>query len=401
MVTKVKYLILGAGPSGLAFATRLKQLGETSFLLLEKESEAGGLCRSKEVDGAPLDIGGGHFLDVRKTKVVDFLFDFLPKEEWNQFDRISKIRTDRFEIDYPYEANIWQLSTDDQIRHLVSIMNSGSSRDTEMPQKFKDWIIWKLGDVIAQDYMLPYNEKIFSGIDINDLGTYWLYKLPDVSFEAILRSCLTKEPYGNIPAHACFYYPKEHGYGEVFLRVANTIKENLRLDTPVKTIDIETLTVNDEFQGEKVITTIPWHEIVSNQSIPNRIKDNIEKLKYTSVDIAYQSKNEATSAHWTYFPSKQLPYHRALYRHNFIKGAQGYWQEINAARTTDDLTIINHNKYAYPLNTIDKPQAIEEVIDWAKSKSIIGLGRWGEWVHMNSDVAVEKGMLLAESFVRS
>ena len=39
---KMKYLILGAGPSGLTLANRLKQMGETSFFVLEKEKEAGG-----------------------------------------------------------------------------------------------------------------------------------------------------------------------------------------------------------------------------------------------------------------------------------------------------------------------------------------------------------------------
>lgn len=45
----IKYLIIGAGPSGLAFANTLKKLNEESFLVLEKESEAVGLCRSQLV----------------------------------------------------------------------------------------------------------------------------------------------------------------------------------------------------------------------------------------------------------------------------------------------------------------------------------------------------------------
>ena len=61
---KIKYLILGAGPAGLTFANMLRLRGETSFLVLEKETQAGGLCRSVNVDGSPFDIGGGHFLDV-------------------------------------------------------------------------------------------------------------------------------------------------------------------------------------------------------------------------------------------------------------------------------------------------------------------------------------------------
>ena len=33
----VKYLVLGAGPAGLAFANRIKQRGENNFRVVEKE----------------------------------------------------------------------------------------------------------------------------------------------------------------------------------------------------------------------------------------------------------------------------------------------------------------------------------------------------------------------------
>ena len=85
----VKYLVLGAGPAGLAFANRIKQRGENNFRVVEKEREAGGLCRSVEVDGSAFDIGGGHFLDVRRPKVNEFLFQFMPQDEWNLFERNS------------------------------------------------------------------------------------------------------------------------------------------------------------------------------------------------------------------------------------------------------------------------------------------------------------------------
>ena len=78
-----KFLMLGAGPAGLAFANRLLSNGTRSFLVLEAEHEAGGLCRSSLVDGSYLDIGGGHILDVRRPEVVKFLFSFMPRDEWN------------------------------------------------------------------------------------------------------------------------------------------------------------------------------------------------------------------------------------------------------------------------------------------------------------------------------
>ena len=59
------YLILGAGPAGLTFANLLqKKAPDKTYLVLEKEDTAGGLCRSRNVDGSALDIGGGHLLAI-------------------------------------------------------------------------------------------------------------------------------------------------------------------------------------------------------------------------------------------------------------------------------------------------------------------------------------------------
>ena len=91
---KTGYLILGAGPAGLSLACKLKALGEENFIIVEKEETVGGLCRSEMVDGAPLDIGGGHFLDVRRPSVNRFLFEYMPEEEWNKFTRDSRISVD-------------------------------------------------------------------------------------------------------------------------------------------------------------------------------------------------------------------------------------------------------------------------------------------------------------------
>ena len=52
------------------------------------------------------------------------------------------------------------------------------------------------------------------------------------------------------------------------------------------------------------------------------------------------------------------------------------------------------NKYAYPLNTIEKPQIMKRLLSWAETKEVYGLGRWGEWEHYNSDVTVDLALKL-------
>ena len=95
-----EYVVLGAGVSGLTFAATLKRNGVDSVLVLEKEEEVGGLCRSMNVDGAALDIGGGHFLDVKNQEVLDFVFQYMGLDEWKKHNRISKIESKYSTIDY-------------------------------------------------------------------------------------------------------------------------------------------------------------------------------------------------------------------------------------------------------------------------------------------------------------
>ncbi len=398
---KMKYLILGAGPSGLTLANRLKQMGETSFFVLEKEKEAGGLCRSTQVDGSPFDIGGGHFLDVRRPKVNEFLFQFMPEEEWEKFDRDSRIAVNGDVISHPIEANIWQMKLENQVEYLKSIAVAGCNLKEEMPQEFVSWIYWKLGDKIAENYMIPYNQKMF-GEDLNQLGTYWLEKLPNVSFEETLLSCLTKKAYGEQPGHAQFFYPKKYGYGELWLRMAEEIKGQIKYDASVHAIDFDTNTVTtkegETYSADVIISTIPWMEFAKITGMPQELKEKIGHLKYSSVQTAYFPDNLDTEAQWVYYPDPELSYHRILVRHNFCNGSKGYWTECNSTRVdeTTESTFQYMNQYAYPLNTIGKPEIMKELLEWAKTRSVYGLGRWGEHQHYNSDLVVELALKMAE-----
>lgn len=403
---KVKYLILGAGPAGLTFARTLLDCGEESFLVLEKEDEAGGLCRSMMVDGSPLDIGGGHFLDVRRPKVNELLFRFLPEDEWALFERDSRIEVDHVIIGHPFEANIWQMPLEKQVDYLESIAKAGCNSEVQMPEKFVDWITWKLGEQIAKDYMIPYNKKMFAD-ELDELGTYWLEKLPDVSFKETLLSCLTHKPYGTQPGHAQFYYPKEYGYGEVWLRMADSMKEHMVYHCPVLEMDCKTKIVTcgngETYQAEKIITTIPWTSFQKIENLSEDLMEGIGKLKSSAVEVRYCPENLDTEAQWIYYPEEKLPYHRILVRHNFCQGSKGYWMETRKERVDmfkqGDSSYCYMNDYAYPLNTLQKPQIIEKLLSFMQEKQIYGLGRWGEHNHYNSDVTVERAMNLAEELV--
>lgn len=365
----MRYLILGAGVAGLTFATYLKHIRkENSFLVLERENEVGGLCRSVTVDNAPLDIGGGHFLDVRRPKVTNYIFRFMPEYEWEKYNRDSRIKLKDKIVSHPLEANIWQLPIEDQVEYLESIAKAGCNSGAKIPEKFIDWIYWKLGNKIAEDYMIPYNKKMF-GENLNELGIYWLEKLPSVTFRETLLSCLNKKFYGIQPGHAQFYYPKKYGYGEVWRRMAETVSDNIECNKKIFAIDFDRKMVTTEdgatYKADKIITTIPWAEFREIRGMPENLRADIKNLKHTGVRIKYFAENIDTEAHWIYFSDPEISYHRILCRHSWNKNYRGYWTETRLERVTDELEdrkISFVNKYAYPLNTIEKPRIMKDLL---------------------------------------
>ena len=393
----MKYLIIGAGPAGLSIANRLLQNGEKDFLILEQECEAGGLCRSAQVDGSPLDIGGGHFLDVKKQEVLKFLFGFMPETEWDTYSRDSQIDIHETMINSPIEANIWQMKISDQVEYLKAIAIAGCNLGLEQPEKFVDWIYWKLGAKIAKEYMIPYNQKMF-GEDLDALGTYWLEKPSNVSFEETLTSCLERKAYGSQPAHAKFYYPKQYGYGELWIRMAKALGDRIVYNTKIEKIDLDKREVNDVYQADMIINTAPWKSFNEIKGMPTELLNSINTLKYSSVVTEYHQERLDTSAHWIYYPAPELSYHRILVRHNFCPQSNGYWTETNLKRWKKSDHFAYTNEYAYPLNTIGKQETMKELLAWTESKGVYGLGRWGEWQHYNSDVVVERAMNMADQF---
>lgn len=402
-----KYLILGAGPAGLTVGNALLQKGENDFWVIEAEAEVGGLCRSCIVDGAPFDIGGGHFLDVRRPKVNEFLFHFMPEEEWNSFKRDSRISIHDSLINHPLEANIWQFPVDLQVQYLKSVALAGCNIGEDKPELFVDWIRWKLGDKIADEYMLPYNQKMF-GDNLNILGTYWMEKLPNVSFEEILRSCLEKRAYGTQPGHANFYYPKKFGYGELWRRMGKTLDKHLKLNSKVVKMNANdrSITLSDKtcIKAENIITTIPWKSINEIEGASEEVRSAIDQLEHSGIETRYFNDRLDTEAHWIYYPEPEKAYHRILVRHNFCPDSKGYWTETNARRIAPFSLEDNDrphffNQFAYPLNTLSKPEKMRIITAWAEKNGIYPLGRWGEHQHFNSDLTVERGLQLVSDIL--
>ena len=83
---KTKYLIIGAGISGLTFANYAKK----DYLIVEKENEVGGYCRTIKRGEYIWDYAG-HFFHFKTDEFKKKFIDQMPKEKIIYNNKCTKI----------------------------------------------------------------------------------------------------------------------------------------------------------------------------------------------------------------------------------------------------------------------------------------------------------------------
>ena len=110
---KKKFVIIGAGPTGIGAAYRFKDLKIDDFIVLDAASEVGGLSSSfRDEKGFWWDTGG--HVQFSHYPYFDRMMEAaLPPEGWNHHQRESWIwMRDRF-IPYPLQNNVHRLPPED------------------------------------------------------------------------------------------------------------------------------------------------------------------------------------------------------------------------------------------------------------------------------------------------
>ena len=119
-----EYIVIGAGITGLTLCKKIREAGISDVLVLEADNRVGGLCKTEEIEGHQLDIGGGHFFHTKHPEIFEYVFSHLSKSEFHYYERVSKIELEGTTIDYPVESNVWQLPIEQQIKYLISIIRN-------------------------------------------------------------------------------------------------------------------------------------------------------------------------------------------------------------------------------------------------------------------------------------
>jgi protoporphyrinogen oxidase len=302
-------VILGAGLSGLSAAFHLKA---KKYLIFEKETEVGGLCRSVVHDGYTFD-HTGHLLHLSHPYTQKLLKELLP-DRLIRHQRRAAIYLKGSYIPFPFQANLWALPKDLTRECLIEFIRAHSGK-AKGGDDFLSWIYQTFGSGIAEHFMIPYNEKLWK-TPLDEISLEWVERfVPCPTLEEVIDGALGVNLKG-FGYNQEFLYPLEGGI-QILPQAFLVQVQEVQLDKTVESIDIEKKVVRFQGGGETtyrtLLSSLPMDVLLQCiEPCPEEIKDLRRGLRYVSVvNINLGVGREGISDHhWIYFPEPSYPFYR-------------------------------------------------------------------------------------------
>lgn len=440
-------LIIGAGPTGLGAAWRLAELGETNWFICDRANYAGGLAASfKDEHGFTWDfavhVAHSHY------HYVDRLMDTLLPDGFYHHQRKSWVRLYDVWVPYPFQYNFHRLPEGarqeclEGLRRKESgdrILNSGvrsQESDDGGAKSFREWILANFGQGIADHFMIPYNQKIWT-VDPAEMNSHWLGdRVPTVDMARVERNFAEGRDEVGWGPNATFQFPKEGGTGAIWTEMFHRLpEENKRLAYGVRRIDLDRREA--EFDDGSVcrfdvlISTMPLPVLCRLAGL-DREGELVRRLKHSHVQVAGVGAycpipEELKDKTWVYCPEDKADFYRVTpfstfspahtpdpdnccsFLCEFASPGDGLMRSGDlgqrAIEGLQNLGLIDlwdmrtniqllDAEYGYPVPTRDRDSILHEVLPKLETQRIYSRGRFGGWKYevANMDHSVMQGV---------
>lgn len=323
-------LILGGGLAGMSTAYHLaRNLPQEPRLVLEREPLPGGLARSRRYDGFTFD-DTGHYLHLRDPEIKRWV-DELLGDQLMAVERRAQIHSRGVRLEFPYQANLFGLPPAVIAQAIVdfaaALQQPPPDKSGKMP--FGQWARRVFGDTIADEFMIPYNAKLF-GCDPDAITAEWVaWAVPRPDLQQVVRGALglTNSGMGYNPA---FLYPRDGGIGALPAALAQQVDADLRCNAAVAAIDAQrrevTLASGETLRYQQLVSSLPLPLLLR---LIDRLDDGgppvaeeAAALRWTAVldvELGVERAEIAGGAHWIYFPEPVYPFYRVGFPSNVCR----------------------------------------------------------------------------------
>lgn len=431
-----KYVVIGAGPTGLGAAWRLNECQE-DWALFEAGPEAGGLAASVvDEQGFLWDLGVHQIFS--HYDYFDRIMDAALKEDqWGSHVRAAYgWMRDRW-VAYPVQNNIWVLPEDDVISVIDGLLDLLNKPAPPAAENFEEWILQKFGRGLADVFMIPYNRKVWA-IEPKNMCTEWMgERVAQVDVRRVIRNLIHKKIETSWGPNSTFRYPIHGGTGAIWKAVANCLpQDHFHFNTAVQSIDSLTKTLHladgRTVRYEKLISTMPLDHLLRAITDQPTIRPLADKLRYSAdhiccIGIDGPLPERLKGKYWMYFPEDNTPCFRVTVFSNYspynvpkpgeqwsllCEVSESVDKPVNEATLMDEVIqgCINtklmepHHKvvsrwhrrldHGYPTPFYGRDQVVHEADAVLKSVDIMSRGRFGGWKYevSNQDHSTMQGV---------
>lgn len=400
----VETLIIGAGVTGLTYAANTNE----DYIIFEKESAPGGLCKTFYQDGFVWDYAG-HFFHFATPELKEKFEKEISADNMVQCIKNTNINYMGNIIDYPFQMNIHELPKDEFIDCLYDLFHRNEKEDYD---NFEEMLYGKFGKSITEKFLKPYNEKLYAcnlnELDKEAMGRFFPYANPKQIIDNMKNAGGGSETTYN----SSFDYPKSGAQYFINILLKSIDNDRLKLNSEVKKIDIDkkiAVVNGEEYHYKKLINTTPLNHFVS--LIPKKYGECVDGVlscnKVLVFNLGFDKKAKDTKTHWTYVPMKNINFYRVGYYDNilgtdklsmYIEIGFKENEEINVEEQLDltisnlknlgiitDHKLIAHNSIlinpGYVHITENSVKQVDKLQKMLNKENIYTVGRYGRWTY--------------------
>ncbi|MEC8025195.1 MAG: NAD(P)-binding protein [Myxococcota bacterium] len=307
----IEYLVVGAGVTGLSFANFVDTAPD-NWLIIERENEPGGYCRTVLQDGFVWDYSG-HFFHFRHPEIEQFLKDRMPGQRVETIQKSAGILYNGHRIDFPFQKNIHQLPKQDFLECLHDLYFRNSDRTIE---SFLDMVHARFGRAISEKFLVPYNEKLYAcdldRLDADAMGRFF----PHADIGDIIRNFTQAD---NSSYNATFTYPAGGAIQYVNALLHDLPDDRICYGESLQHIDIDAriaTTNRRRIRYGHLVSSIPYVHLMDAAGRPWD-KTQFTWNKVLVFNLGFDSKGQ-TVDHWQYIPDRDICFYRVGFYDNIF-----------------------------------------------------------------------------------
>jgi protoporphyrinogen oxidase len=413
------YLIVGAGITGLSFANFIDT---DDYLVLEREPEIGGWCKTIEKEGFVWDFSG-HFFHFNHPEIEEYLRERMPDDEVTTVTKNAQIIYKDHWIDFPFQKNIHQLPREDFIESLYDLYFREEADEDFDADSFKGMLYEKFGRGIAEKFLVPYNEKLYAcdleELDRDAMGRFF----PHADLEEIIRNMRRPD---NESYNSTFTYPRHGAIMYVNALASEVPDENIALDEALVDLDVDKQVARTSegrtIEFDHLISSAPFDRLLEMTDLDY----DPEVFSYNKVlvfNLGFDRKGPE-GVHWIYFPERKYSFYRVGFYDNILGSDRmslyvelGYpadadpdpeavkpqvLDDLRKAGLVDDHELVADHTVtldpAYVHITQESEEAYDELDATLQLRGIHSIGRYGGWTYCAIEDNIVEARQLARRF---